>query len=117
MRLCIWLIVLQNLISGVSPITDGTRSFVIESFASGDVERSSRNGGKLRASPFSTPNRSSSLLSSEEDLFIQTPCFFFYAFVKENKAENNTSDRFSYLSSSKERQTRESVRDIRSTRL
>ncbi|XP_048264644.1 longitudinals lacking protein isoform X15 [Bombus terrestris] len=29
---------------GVSSIADGTRSFVVESFASGDVERSSRNG-------------------------------------------------------------------------
>lgn len=48
---------LLNLISGVSPIADGTRSFVVESFASGDVERSSRNGGKLRANPFSTLNR------------------------------------------------------------
>ena len=68
---------LLNLISGVSSIADGTRSFVVESFASGDVERSSRNGGKLRATPFSTLNRSSSFLFSEKDHFIQTPCFFF----------------------------------------
>lgn len=114
MRSCVWLTVLLNLISGVSPIADGTRSFVVESFASGDVERSSRNGGKLRATPFSTLNR---FFFSEKDLFIQTSCFFFYTFVKKNKAESNTSDRFSYLSSSKERQTRESVRDIQSTRL
>lgn len=57
MRSWVWLTVLLNLISGVSPIAVGTRSFVVQSFASGDVERSSRNGGKLRATPFSTLNR------------------------------------------------------------